>query len=144
MADENRIVKQARTAEEARALEEARAIEETAEDSAADRQRLALIRTKKGIWFIVNTVAILILLRFLLKAVGANELNFFAAFLFTITDPIVWPFLDLFGDPPTYGSPPNENIFEFSIFVAIAIYYLLAWIITKLLNFAITRPNLDT
>lgn len=121
----------------------ARAYEEQTPDygpSRSDRQRVQLRRARKIVYFIVNSFTILILLRIVLKALGANEANVFAWFLYTITGPLVWPFLNLFGDPPRFGNPP-VNVFEFSSFFAIVVYYFFAWVVDRIINFAMTRPN---
>ncbi len=148
MADENRIVR-----EDDRLLQErlrqipAETIVEEEELepyapvlSRAERQRLQLRRAKTVIYFIVNTAAILILLRVLLKALAAQETNSFAWFLYAITGPLVAPFLTLFGEPPVFGDPTRPNVFEFSSLFAIGIYYFLAWFVGRILSFALTRP----
>jgi uncharacterized protein YggT (Ycf19 family) len=104
-----------------------------------ERRYAQLRRIRKGILFVVNTIAILIFLRFVLKALGANEANLFAQLFYAATDPLVVLFADLFGEPPTFGSPPTRNVFEFSNFVAIVVYYLVAWFIVRLLSFFMTR-----
>jgi hypothetical protein len=105
-----------------------------------ERQRIQLRRAKKIVYFVVNSFTMLILLRIVLKALGANEANVFAWFLYTITGPLVWPFLNLFGDPPRFGDQ-NQNVFEFSSFFAIIVYYFFAWVVVKIINFAMTRPS---
>jgi uncharacterized protein YggT (Ycf19 family) len=100
------------------------------------QQAAQLRRAKRVIYFIVNTVATLIALRFLLKALGADPTNPFAQFLFMITYPFVAPFVNLFGAPPTYGN----NVFEFGDLFGIFIYYLLAWFVIRVTTFIVTRP----
>lgn len=97
-------------------------------------QKAKVTRAKRIVYFIVHVFTIIIVIRFVLLALGANPESGFAAFMYGLSYPIMAPFLGLFGAPtePQYG----VNIFEFSAFFAIAIYYLLAWIITRILTFA--------
>ncbi|NTW03244.1 MAG: hypothetical protein HGA19_18540 [Oscillochloris sp.] len=97
---------------------------------ADDPQRVQLRRIRHGIFFAVNLIAILISIRIVLALLGADPGSIFATFIYTITGILTFPFQGLFG-PPTplaYG----VFIFEGSSFVAIAIYYLVAWIALRI------------
>ncbi|MCY0875581.1 MAG: YggT family protein [Firmicutes bacterium] len=87
------------------------------------------------IWYIAGLLLILLGFRFVLALLGANLQNGFANFIFSITHPFVLPFFGLFNYTPTYGVVQ----FEASVLVAMAVYALVAWGITKLVN--ITRSN---
>jgi hypothetical protein len=93
---------------------------------ADDPQRARSRRIRRGILFTVNLIAILITIRIVLALLGANPDSPFAAFMYTITEVLTFPFHGLFGAwaPPAYGL----MVFEASSLVAIAIYYLIAWI----------------
>lgn len=95
-------------------------------------------RTRRAVYFTVHVITIFILIRFVLLALGANPESAFAGFIYAITYPFVAPFLGLFGlaREPQYGI----SILEMSDIVAIAIYYLFAWIITGTLRF-VYRPK---
>jgi hypothetical protein len=69
----------------------------------------------------------LILIRFILKALGANPSAGFAQFIYGITAPLVAPFYGLFGNPSAQGS-----VLELHSIVALIVYALLAWLIAKL------------
>ena len=69
----------------------------------------------------------LILIRFILKALGANPSAGFAQFIYGITAPLVAPFYGLFGNPSAQGS-----VLELHSIVALIVYALLAWLILKL------------
>ncbi len=99
--------------------------------------RLAgLRRTQRIIYFIASAIAVLILLRFVLLALGANPENAFANFIYGVSGVFVAPFNTLFGDP-TLG----RSVFEISSLVAIAVYYLLAWGIAKIVTLVSAPPD---
>lgn len=87
------------------------------------------------IWYIAGLLLILLGFRFVLALLGANLQNGFANFIFSITYPFALPFFGLFNYTPTYGVVQLES----SVLVAMAVYALAAWGITKLVN--ITRKD---
>lgn len=98
-----------------------------------------LRRIKKVVYFIVHVIAIFILIRFVLVALGADPANTFANFVYTLTYPFILPFRGLFGDlpPPQY----QVSVLEGPDLVAIFMYYLFAWIGFKIAKYTITRPG---
>jgi uncharacterized protein YggT (Ycf19 family) len=86
------------------------------------------------IWYIEGLLLILLAFRFVLALLGANLQNGFATFIFNTTFPFVRPFFSLFRYTPAYGVAHVEP----SVLVAMAVYALVAWGITKLVT--ITRP----
>lgn len=91
--------------------------------------------TIRVIWYIAGLLLILLGFRFVLALLGANLQNGFANFIFSITYPFALPFFSLFSYTPTYGVVQLES----SVLVAMAVYALAAWGITKLVN--ITRKD---
>lgn len=101
-------------------------------------QRLALLRrAKQIIYFIAHTFAIIILFRFVLLALGANPTNQFANFIYSLSFPLVDPFLTLFGTVPQYGS----RVFEVPDLIAVSVYYLLAWGAGKIIMLVFAPPD---
>jgi len=99
-------------------------------------------RIHRVLYFIVHVLTIFIAIRFFLVLLGADPQTPFAAFMYSLTTPFLAPFLGLFGNtpPPTY----DQNIFEAPDLVAIAIYYLFAWIAARIVVLAYPRPNSHT
>jgi hypothetical protein len=97
---------------------------------AGDPRQTSSRRIRRGILFAANLIAILIAIRIVLALLGANPESIFAAVIYTITGVFTFPFQGLFGAwvPPAYG----VTVFEASSLVAIAIYYLLAWIALRI------------
>jgi YggT family protein len=101
-------------------------VESVAYDPFADR-RLAAHRTVQLVYWIFGLIEGLILIRFVLKALGANPSASFAEFIYGITAPLVAPFYGLFGNPSAQGS-----VLELHSIVALIVYALLAWLIARL------------
>ena len=90
-----------------------------------------------GIWYIVGFIEVILMLRFVLKLLGANPSNGFVDFIYAVSGVLTAPFDSIFG----VTTPPAgdvEAVFEPSILVAAAVYALIGWGIVKLIN--LNRP----
>ncbi len=87
------------------------------------------------IWFIAGVIEVLLGLRFLLAALGANPANGFADFIYNVSHPFVAPFFNLFNYNLQYG----VSRFEGYTLFAMLIYALIAWGLAKL--FTLGRPH---
>jgi len=90
-------------------------------------RRLAGYRLTQIIYWIFGLVEGLILVRLILKALGANQTAGFAQFIYGITAPLVAPFAGLFGNPAYQNS-----VLELTSIVALIVYALVAWLLGKL------------
>ncbi|MBV9577014.1 MAG: YggT family protein [Chloroflexi bacterium] len=90
-------------------------------------RRLAAYRVTQIIYWVFALIEGLILIRLILKALGANPNAGFAQFIYGITTPLVAPFLGLFGNPAYQNS-----VLELSSIVALIVYALVAWLLGKL------------
>jgi uncharacterized protein YggT (Ycf19 family) len=70
----------------------------------------------------------MIALRFVLKLMAANPASPFAQLVYFFTAPFLWPFQGI-----TYTPAFGGMEIEFFSLIAIAVYFLLAWIITRLI-----------
>lgn len=85
------------------------------------------------VWYLYGLVAILLVIRFVLKLAGANSANGFVSFIYSVTGFLSAPFDTIFNtSTTTHGSV--TSVFEPSILVAIIVYALIAWGIVKLLS----------
>jgi uncharacterized protein YggT (Ycf19 family) len=107
---------------------------ETAVDRTADMtydpyaaRRQAGERVVQVIYLLFGIIEGLILLRFVLKALGANPNAGFAEFIYQITAPLVAPFVGLFSNP-TYGAA----VIELQSIIALVVYALVAWVLGRL------------
>ncbi|HEX2173845.1 MAG TPA: YggT family protein [Dehalococcoidia bacterium] len=95
----------------------------------------ALHKVIHAIWLIVGFLEIMLAIRFMLRILGANPENPFAIFVYGLTGPLVAPFATLFGLPRV-----GVSVFEWSTILAMVVYWLLAWMVTKLLALIWDRP----
>ena len=101
-------------------------MESVAYDPYANK-RIMASRVIQLVYLIFGLIEGLILIRFVLKALGANASAGFAQFIYGVTAPLVAPFYGLFGNPAAQGS-----VLEVHSIVALIVYALLAWLIVRL------------
>ncbi len=87
------------------------------------------------IWFVSGVILILLAFRFLLTLLGANSGNGFADFIYFTSHPFVAPFFGLFSYQQQFGAAH----FEAYTLVAMAVYWVVAWLLTSLVN--LNRPT---
>ena len=75
-------------------------------------------------------------LRFILKLMAANPASPFAQFVYFFTAPFLWPFQGITYTPTFAGIE-----IEFFSLIAIAVYILIAWIITRLIWLLFARSS---
>lgn len=80
--------------------------------------------------FLFGILEALLAIRFILSLLGANQNNGFASFIYNLTYPFVAPFFGLFGYTFQYGVAR----FEFETLVAMAVYGLIGYGISKLIR----------
>jgi uncharacterized protein YggT (Ycf19 family) len=93
-----------------------------------------VVMGQRIVWFIVGVINILLAIRFVLLLLGANHDAGFVDFIYSVTNFFVAPFTGIFGTP-TYG----VSVFDISSLLAIVIYSLIAYGITKLIT--LSRPR---
>jgi hypothetical protein len=77
----------------------------------------------------------LIAIRFVLKLLAANPEAGFARLIYGVTAPLVAPFVGLLGNPASSAG----NQFEVTSLVAIAVYALVAWLLTRIARLVFNR-----
>jgi len=92
-------------------------------------------------YFILGVLEIILLLRLLLRLLGANEVSGFVAFIYSLSHIFVAPFNGIFNDQAL-----GRSVFETSTLIAMIVYALLAWGIVSLgrLVFAPVNPATQT
>ena len=101
-------------------------------DPAADKAA-SVDWVNRLIWFIVGLMAALLAIRFILLATGANASAGFAQLIYNLTEWMVAPFAALFGNI-TYPGAEQTGVFEPASLVAIVVYVLLGFLLTRLAN----------
>ena len=108
-----------------------RSVAERVDNPAAERAA-AVDWVNRLVWFVVGVMAALIAIRFVLLLAGANESAGFAQLIYGLTGWMVAPFSGLFGSHVTYPGSAGTAVFEPEALVAILVYVLVGWGITKL------------
>jgi hypothetical protein len=96
----------------------------------------AVVKAVQTVYLVFGLVETLILIRFLLLLLGANADAGFAEFIYGITHGMVAPFAGLFSNPRANGS-----VLELSSLVAMIIYPLVAWLVTKVIWLIFSEPR---
>jgi hypothetical protein len=101
--------------------------EATTYDPYAGRRATSL-KVTRAIYLIFGVIEAVLLIRFVLKALGANAEAGFAQFIYGITGPLVAPFAGLFGTPQA----ASGATLELHTLIAMVIYALVAWLLARL------------
>ena len=88
-------------------------------------------------WFL-TVLEVTLLLRFILKLIGADPTNLFAGFLYALTDILLYPFLGIVKSPSIH--PPNQS-FEFSTLIGMIVYFLVFYALVRFLGILISAPE---
>ncbi|OGY52008.1 MAG: hypothetical protein A2951_02735 [Candidatus Buchananbacteria bacterium RIFCSPLOWO2_01_FULL_56_15] len=87
-----------------------------------------LSRGSEILWYIVDAIEALLLLRFALRLFVANPAAWFTRWVNVATDPLVAPFVSVFRITRVEG-----NVFEWTTLLAMVVYWLLGAAIIRLL-----------
>jgi YggT family protein len=88
------------------------------------------------IWLIFGSIMGVIAIRFVLSLMAANQANPFASFIYNVSDIFLWPFFGLTAEPGA-----NGMVLELPALIAILVYALLAWFLTRLVRVLFDRPR---
>jgi len=89
-----------------------------------------LFRTYQIIWYVLGVIEVVLAFRILLKLVGANAFSGFTDFIYSVSAPFAQPFAGILGITSS-----SSSIFEWSTFIAMAVYAVVAYGIVALLKF---------
>ena len=111
------------------------------QDGAVVREQTNSIETKPNskntavniIWYLYGLLAAFLVLRLILKLLGANSNNGFVGFIYSVSGALNAPFANIFG-VTTSDTVTNGSQLEFSVIVAIIVYALIAFGVAKLLT----------
>jgi|APTNR8051073442_1049403.scaffolds.fasta_scaffold12219_8 hypothetical protein len=81
------------------------------------------------IYFVMSIITALLLLRFALVLLSANESNGFVDFIYSLSEPLVSPFYGVFNNDFAYGQ--GKSRFDFETLFALVIYAVIAGIAVK-------------
>ena len=97
-------------------------------------QKKTIFRFYQIIWYILGVIETLLVIRFVLRAFGANPFTGFVAFVYGITNPLTLPFQGIFGS----SGNNSQYVIEWSTVVAIVVYALVAYGLVEV--FQLVKP----
>ncbi len=107
-----------------------RTVQTPVQQQGAYQKKKAIFRAYQVIWYILGVIEVLLAFRILLKALAANPTSGFTSFIYALSDPFALPFAGIFG----IVASRSGNIIEWSTFVAMLVYALIAYGIVKLIQ----------
>jgi hypothetical protein len=88
-------------------------------------------RAAQLVWYVFGVIETLLLFRVVLKMLGANPVNPFVNLIYGLSEPFVAPFATIFTI-----SAANQFVVEWSTFIALAVYAVIAYGIVRLIEIA--------
>jgi uncharacterized protein YggT (Ycf19 family) len=117
---------------------------EVAESSVTRQEEALTVKFAIGklndylLWFL-TVLEVTLMVRFMLKLIGADPNNLFAGFLYALTDILLYPFNGIV--PSTkLGTQGIANI-EWSTLIAMAVYFLVFYALRRFLRILISGPE---
>ena len=104
---------------------------------AAANQNSAIARIIHIVYFLFGILELLLACRVFLHLFGANPDNGFANFVYTLS----WPFVALFANLLRNPALSTTSVLEITTIIAMIIYGILAWLITRLIWLVLSRPR---
>jgi len=92
-----------------------------------------IFRSWMIIWYLLAVIEVILGLRVVFKALGANPFSGFVSIVYSISDILLLPFSGIFP-----SSVSGSTVIEWSTIIAAVIYALIAWGIVSLIN--LVRP----
>jgi uncharacterized protein YggT (Ycf19 family) len=92
-------------------------------------------RANEVIYLVFAIVDVVLLVRMVLKLLGANPHAGFSSFIYTISDALLVPFRGILPTTTVSG----QSVFEMSALIAIIVYALVGFGLTRLVSIAFSR-----
>lgn len=105
----------------------------------AAEQRLRSFRINRFLYTLLGILEILLGLRFILKLIAANPNTVFSTFVYGTAQFFLAPFSGLVRTT-VFGS----SILEWTTLIAMLVYWLVAWILTRLISVLLDRSTSRT
>lgn len=112
-------------------------VEEQRRSIAAANQNSAVRRVVQIVMFLFGLLEVLLALRVVLHALGANESNTFANAINAVTQPFVALFANLFSNLLLSAAA----VLELTTIIAMVVYAVIAWLVARIIWLALSRPR---
>jgi YGGT family len=90
--------------------------------SDADRRGAGVTRITQVIYFVFGVINMLLVIRFVLLLLGANEVSSFVKLIYSLSGAFVLPFRGIFAEPDL-----GASVIEWAALVGIVVYSLVAY-----------------
>lgn len=107
-----------------------RTVQTPGQPQGAYQKKKVIFRAYQVIWYILGVIEVLLAFRIVLKALAANPTSGFTSFIYALSDPFALPFAGIFG----IVASRSGNVVEWSTFVAMIVYAIVAYGIVKLIQ----------
>ena len=97
--------------------------------SPATRRAAGVERAKQVIYFIFGVINVLLVIRFVLLLLGANEVSPFVTLIYGLSRAFVLPFRGIFAEPDL-----GASVIEWAALVGIVVYSLVAYGLARLVE----------
>lgn len=94
------------------------------------KKKKRVFRFNQAVWYVLGIIEALLAFRIVFKALGASTTSAFATLIYAITDPLALPFSGILG-----VTVSGSSIFEWSTFIGMIVYALLAYALIELVEF---------
>jgi len=118
--------------------EEAFRLHQGEERLSTARRNTTFIWIMNSLYCLAGMLETLLVMRFLLRLLGANPQNGFARLINDLSAPFIAPFSTLFISPTSEG---GANIFDVNIVIAIVAYALLSYLAVSLIRLIFARKT---
>ena len=88
---------------------------------------VTLYKVTRGIWYVLYVIEAILILRFILRLLGANPGAGFTELVYALSAAPLAPFLYVFGNATS-----GVGVIEWSTLLAMVVYWLIAWGVVKL------------
>jgi uncharacterized integral membrane protein len=107
------------------------------QESAPSTRTVIVSRVIQFVWFVTAVIGLLLSIRLVLRMINANTAADFAAFVYSLSQPLVAPFLGIVAD---LELSPGYYL-EWSTLIALVIYILAGALLTWLIRVIFAGPR---
>lgn len=90
-------------------------------------------RPQRIVYYVLGVLEVLLAFRLVFKLLGANQASPFVAFIYSLTQIFLYPFMGIFPTAVTKGLEA-QAILEPTTIIAMIVYAVIAWGIVKLIG----------
>lgn len=92
------------------------------------------------IYYILGVIEVLFAFRLVFKLLGANPGSMFVSFIYTVSQAFMAPFSGIFR-PSVTGGIETQSVLEPATIIAMIVYALIAWGITRMIDIYMDREK---